>query len=98
VKASDFAQWAGPRAMHIENAVTVVSSVTIRNKINDYNNLKTRATVTTSPETLVTAVTKGGAGISVVPAPSPGPIHGVINKYDASVPRSWVDGVARLPA
>src|SRR5271156_2069629 len=58
MKASDFAQWAGPRAMHIKDAVTVVSTVTTEQKLSLSAGFGPGGTVTTTPGAMVTAVTK----------------------------------------
>ncbi len=58
MRASDFARWAGPRAAHIQNVVTAVTTVTCRQESSVPAVIKPGSAVTTATEVLVTAVTE----------------------------------------
>jgi hypothetical protein len=58
VRASDFARWAGPRAAHIQNAVTAVTTVTAGQDPSIPAAFEQRAAVTTAAGDMVTAVTE----------------------------------------
>jgi hypothetical protein len=58
VRASDFARWAGPRAAHIQNVVTAVTTVTCRQESSVPAAFEPGSAVTTATEVLVTAVTE----------------------------------------
>lgn len=56
MKASDFAGWAGPRAAHIENTVTVVTAVTCGQELSVPAAFDPGAAVTAATKAVVTVV------------------------------------------
>lgn len=72
MKASDFTRWAGPRAAHIETAVTVVTAVTAGHNPSVSKGFGSGGAVTTTSKTMVTAVTNGepeASAVTVVTTP-----------------------------